>query len=100
VASQGDKRKLAAVLIADVVGYSRLMGVDESGTLAQLKTHRKDHVDPRIAEHHGRIVKTAGDGLVVEFASVVHAVAGAVAAQRDMAAYNANVPRDRRIESA
>ncbi len=70
-------RKLAAILAADVVGYSRLMGADEEGTLAALKAIRRELVDPKIAEHRGRIVKTTGDGLLVEFASVVDAVRGA-----------------------
>ena len=67
-------RRLAAILAADVVGYSRLMGTDEVGTLATLKAHRRELIDPKIEEHHGRIVKTTGDGLLVEFASVVDAV--------------------------
>jgi adenylate cyclase len=67
-------RRLAAILAADVAGYSRLMGADEEGTLERLKTLRRDLVDPKIAEHRGRIVKTTGDGLLVEFASVVDAV--------------------------
>ena len=67
-------RRLAAILAADVAGYSRLMGVDEEGTLAELKAIRRELVDPKIAEHHGRIVKTTGDGLLVEFASVVDAL--------------------------
>ena len=78
------QRRLAAILAADVVGYSRLMGEDETGTLAQLKAHRKDLIDPKIAEHHGRIVKLMGDGALVEFASVVDAVECAVAIQRGM----------------
>jgi class 3 adenylate cyclase len=74
-------RKLAAIIAADVVGYSRLMGADEAGTLAALKTHRRELVDPRIAAHHGRIVKTTGDGLLIEFPSVVEAVQCAVEAE-------------------
>src|SRR5205814_5886646 len=66
-------RKLAAIIAADVVGYSRLMGGDEAGTLAALKTHRRELIDPKIAEHQGRIVKTTGDGLLIEFPSVVEA---------------------------
>ena len=77
-------RRLAAILAADVAGYSRLMGADEEGTLERLKALRCDLVDPKIAEHHGRIVKTTGDGLLVEFASVVDAVACGVAIQRAM----------------
>src|SRR5205814_7708971 len=74
-------RRLAAILAADVAGYSRLMGVDEEGTLERLKALRRELLDPKIAEHHGRIVKTTGDGLLVEFASVVDAVRVAVAVQ-------------------
>ena len=91
-------RRLAAVLAADVAGYSRLMGTDEEGTLAQLKVLRKTLVDPKIAEHRGRIVKTTGDGLLVEFASVVDAARCAAEVQRDMAAQNSGVPQDTRIE--
>ena len=69
-----DQRRLAAIVAADVVGYSRLMGRDESGTLATLKGHRRELIDPKIAEHGGRIVKTTGDGLLLEFPSVVDAV--------------------------
>ena len=65
------ERRLAAILAADVVGYSRLMSVDEVGTIAALKTHRRELIDPVIAAHHGRIVKTTGDGMLIEFASVV-----------------------------
>ncbi len=95
---QNVKRKLAAILAADIVGYSRLMGADEAGTLAQLKTHRKELIDPKIAEHCGRIVKTTGDGILVEFASVVDAVQCAVEVQRAMTQRNAHVPEDRRLE--
>ena len=72
------ERRLAAILAADVAGYSRLMGADEEGTLERLKALRRELVDPKIAEHHGRLVKTTGDGLLVEFASVVDAVRCAV----------------------
>jgi adenylate cyclase len=92
------ERRLAAVLAADVAGYSRLMGTDEEGTLAQLKALRKTLVDPKIAEHRGRIVKTTGDGLLLEFASVVDAARCAAEIQRDMAARNSGVPQDIRIE--
>ena len=78
-------RRIAAILAADVAGYSRLVGADEVGTLARLKTHRRDLVDPKIDEHRGRIVNTTGDGLLVEFASAVDAVRCAVAVQRSMA---------------
>ncbi len=91
-------RRLAAILAADVVGYSRLMGADEEGTLASLKTLRRELSDPKIKEHRGRIVKTTGDGLLVEFGSVVDAVRCAVEVQREMAARNADVPAERRIE--
>ena len=75
MASERVERRLTAILAADVAGYSRLMGADEEGTLAQLKAHRRALVDPKINEHRGRIVKTTGDGMLVEFASVVDAVA-------------------------
>ena len=91
------ERRLAAVLAADVAGYSRLMGLDEEGTLARLKAVRK-LVDPAIASHRGRIVKTTGDGMLVEFASAVDAVRCAVEVQRGMAAQNGSVPQDTRIE--
>jgi len=91
-------RRLAAILAADVAGYSRLMGADEEGTLAALKAIRRELGDPMIAEHRGRIVKATGDGVLVEFASVVDAVRCAVAVQEGMAARNADVPAERRIE--
>ena len=91
-------RRLAAIFAGDVTGYSRLMGADEEGTLRQLKAHRKELVDPKITEHRGRIVKTTGDGMLVEFVSVVDAVRCAVDIQRGMAERNATVPSDRRIE--
>src|SRR5437870_2737133 len=91
-------RRLAAILAADVAGYSRLMGADEEGTLERLKALRRELVDSKIAEHHGRIVKTTGDGLLVEFASVVDAVRCAVAVQRAMPERNAGVAPDNRIE--
>ncbi len=92
------ERRLAAVLAADVVGYSRLMEADEAGTLAALKSHREDLIDPEIAEHYGRIVKLMGDGALVEFASVVDAVACAAEIQRGMAARNRGVDEIERIE--
>jgi len=92
------ERRLAAVLAADVAGYSRLMGVDEEGTLAQLKAIRKALLDPAIAAHRGRVVKTTGDGLLVEFASAVDAARGAAEVQRSMAKQNIDVPQDARIE--
>jgi adenylate cyclase len=92
------ERRLAAVMAADVAGYSRLMGVDEEGTLGNLKALRKAVVDPKIVEHRGRIVKTTGDGMLVEFASAVDAARCAVEIQRDAAAQNVGVPQNRRIE--
>jgi class 3 adenylate cyclase/pimeloyl-ACP methyl ester carboxylesterase len=91
------QRRLAAILAADVVGYSRLMNSDELGTLTALKAHRRELLDPAIAEHHGRIVKTTGDGALVEFASVVDAVGCAVVIQRGMVSRNASVADDKRI---
>jgi class 3 adenylate cyclase len=92
------ERRLAAILATDVVGYSRLMGGDEEGTLAALKSLRKSLIDPKIAEHRGRIVKTTGDGALVEFASAVDAVRCAIDIQRAMMERNAEIPEDRRIE--
>jgi adenylate cyclase len=92
------ERRLAAILAADVAGYSRLMGADEEGTLDRLKALRRELIDPKIAEHKGRIVKTAGDGLLVEFGSVVDAVRCALAVQEGMAARNAEIPEGRRLE--
>ena len=92
------ERRLAAILAADVVGYSRLMGVNEVGTLTGLKTHRAELIDPTIAHYQGRIVKLTGDGMLVEFASVVGAVECALDVQRGMRRRNADVPHDRRIE--
>ena len=92
------ERRLAAILAADVVGYSRLMELDEVGTLAALKAHREELIDPAIAEHRGRIVKLMGDGTLVEFASVVDAVTCAVAIQTGMADRNDDAPEDRHFE--
>src|ERR1700739_3497073 len=91
-------RRLAAILAADVAGYSRLMGQDEEGTHERLKAHLAELVEPKIAQHHGRIVKNTGDGFLAEFASVVAAVRCAVEVQREMAESNADVPTERRIE--
>jgi TolB-like protein/class 3 adenylate cyclase len=91
------ERRLAAILAADVAGYSRLMGTDEEGTLERLKAHRRKLIDPKIKEHRGRIVKTTGDGLLAEFPSVVDAVRCAVETQRGMADRNAGVADDQRI---
>src|SRR4030088_2660927 len=91
-------RRLAAVLAADVAGYSRLMGTDEEGTLARLKTVRKALVDPIITSHPGRIVKTTGGGMLVEFASAVDAARCAFELQRAMASQSADVPQAVKIE--
>ncbi len=95
---QRAERRLAAILMADVVGYSRLVGADEEGTLEQLKVLRRELVDPTMKEHRGRIVRITGDGLLVEFASVVDAVRCAVDIQREMAVRNAAIAPDQRIE--
>jgi adenylate cyclase len=91
-------RRLAAVLAADVAGYSRLMGRNEEGTFERLMAHRRALVEPKIVEHHGRIVETTGDGILAEFASVVDAVRCAVEMQRGMAERNTGIPIDERIE--
>jgi adenylate cyclase len=90
-------RRLAAILAADVAGYSRLMGADEEGTHERLKAHRRELVDPKISEYSGRIVKTTGDGMLVEFPSVVDAVRCAAELQRAMIDREAGMPEDRRI---
>ena len=92
------QRRLAAILATDVAGYSRLIGNNEEGTLAALKAHRRDLIDPKISEHRGRIVKTTGDGLLAEFASVVDAVRCAVEIQDGMAERNGEVPADKSIQ--
>jgi adenylate cyclase len=92
-----ETRRLAAILAADVAGYSRLMGADDEGTLQRLRAHRRKLVDPKIREHHGRIVKTTGDGMLVEFSSVVDAVRCAVEIQRAMVDRNAGIAEDQRI---
>jgi adenylate cyclase len=91
-------RRLAAILAADASGYSRLMGADEEGTHERLKAHRRRFIDPKINEHHGRIVKTTGDGALVEFPSVVDAVRCAAEIQRATVDRNADVSEDRRIK--
>jgi len=91
------ERRLAAILAADVAGYSRLMGVDEEGTLERLKAHRRQLIDPKIKEHHGRIVKTTGDGILVEFPSVVDGVHCAAEIQRAMVDRDADQPVGGRI---
>jgi len=90
-------RRLAAILAADVFGYSRLMGADEEGTLGQLKAHRRQLIDPKIKQHHGRIVKTTGDGMLVEFASPIEALRCALEVQRGMVERNADIAIDKRI---
>jgi class 3 adenylate cyclase len=97
MASETVQRRLAAILAADVVGYGRLMSIDEIRTLEALKAHRRELADPAIAAHRGRIVKTTGDGALVEFASVVDAVECAVVIQRSMVSRNASVAEDRRV---
>ena len=92
------ERRLAAILAADVVGYSRLTGEDEDGTLSRLKALRRELIDLKIAEHRGRIVKTTGDGLLVEFPSVVGAVRCAVEVQRSIAERNVSVAAERRMD--
>ena len=86
-----DKRRLAAILAADIVGYSRLMEADESGTIAQLKTHRKELIDPKVEEYSGRIVKTTGDGQLLEFPSVADAVRCSIEVQQGMLERNAGM---------
>src|SRR5215207_4003331 len=93
-----EQRKLAAILAADVVGFSRLAGADEDRTLARLRALRSDLIDPTIAVHRGRVVKRTGDGAIVEFRSVVDAVRCAIEVQNAMIERNAGVPEDRRIE--
>ena len=97
MANQKVARRLAVILAADVVGYSRLVRADEEGTLARLKALRDELIDPSIARHDGRIVKTMGDGVLVEFPSVVDAVRNAVEVQQSLAEREADVPEDRRI---
>src|ERR1700732_3385367 len=96
--SERVERRLTAILAADVAGYSRLTGLDEEGTHVQLQDHLRTLVDPKIAEHRGRVVKNTGDGLLAEFSSVVDAVRCALDVQRGMAERNAEVPDEKRIE--
>ncbi len=93
-----ETRKLAAILVADVVGYSRLAGADEDRTLSRLRGLRSDLIDPAIAAHHGRVFKRTGDGSLVEFRSVVDAVRCAIEVQNGLIERNAGLPQDRRIE--
>jgi adenylate cyclase len=94
----GETRKLAAILIADVVGYSRLAGADEDRTLVRLRGLRSDLIDPAVAIHHGLVVKRTGDGIIIEFRSVVDAVRCAIEVQNGMVERNAGLPPERRIE--
>lgn len=94
------ERRLAAILAADIVGYSRLMEADEADTLARLKSTRENLIDPKIAAHKGRIVKLMGDGALLEFSSVVDAVGCAVEIQRTMAECNAELPKEDSSNSA
>jgi len=97
VAEDRVERRLTTILAADVVGYSRLMAADEAGTLTSLKALRRELIEPKTTEHHGRVVKLIGDGTLMEFGSVVDAVNFAVHVQRAIAERNADVPEDRRI---
>src|SRR5271167_5036497 len=92
------ERRLAAIYAGDIAGYSRLMGADEEGTLARLNAHRREFLEPTIAEHRGRIVKRTGDGILIEFSSAVDATRCAIQQQRGMAHRNAGVAADERIE--
>ncbi len=94
---QHEERRLTTILAADVVGYSRLMAADEAGTLTSLKALRRELIEPKTAEHHGRVVKLIGDGTLMEFGSVVDAVHFSVDVQQALAERNAKVPEDRRI---
>jgi adenylate cyclase len=94
----GGMRKIAAILVADVVGYSRLAGVDEDRTLSRLRGLRSDLIDPAIDAHRGRIVKRTGDGTIIEFRSVVDAVRCAIEVQNGMIERNSGLPPERRIE--
>ena len=98
LSSEHVERRLAAILAADVAGSCRLIGIDEEGTLAQLKVLRETLFDPKVTDHRGRIVKNTGDGALVEFASVADAVRCAVEVQRGMAELNTDVPQHKRIE--
>ncbi len=97
MSEEGVERRLPTILAADVVGYSRLMGEDEVGTLTALKAHRKELIEPKAAQYHGRTIKLMGDGALMEFPSVVDAVAFSVEVQVAMGERNAEVPEDRRI---
>ncbi len=92
------ERRLATIMAADVVGYSRLIRADEEGTIATLKALRADLIDSKITEHHGHIVKLMGDGMLAEFASVVDAIRAAMETQQAVAKHNSDLPEDKRIE--
>ena len=96
--SHDETRKLVAILAADIAGYSRLVGADEDRTLARLRGLRSDLIDPAISVHHGRVVKRTGDGILIEFRSVVDAVRCAIEVQKGMVERNAGLPPERRIE--
>jgi len=98
MASDQVRRKLAAILAADIAGYSRLMGADEAGTLARLKEYRRELIDPKNKQYRGRVVKTTGDGILIEFPSVVDAVSCAIEVQQGMLKRNADIPKEKRIE--
>ena len=98
LASERPERRLAAIFAGDIVGYSRLMGADEEGTLARLNIDRREFLEPKIADHRGRIVKRTGDGILIEFASAVDAARCAVEIQQGMVLRNALIPPDKRIE--
>src|SRR6266446_5991795 len=98
VSDERVERRLAAILAGDVAGYSRLMGADEEDTLARLNAHRREFLEPKVAEHRGRIVKRTGDGVLIEFSSAVEATRCALEIQRGMAERNSATPLDKRIE--
>ena len=98
MAEERVERRLTAILAGDVAGYSRLMGADEEGTLKRLNAHRREFLEPKVAEHRGRIVKRSGDGVLIEFASAVDAGRCAVEIQRGMSERNRRAPPDKRIE--
>jgi len=98
MAEKGGERRLAAILSADIVGYSRLIGLDEEGTLARINAHRREFLEPTVAEHRGRIVKRTGDGALIEFISAVDAARCAIQVQRGMTQRNAGAPDNQRIE--
>src|SRR5215469_15807704 len=98
MASDQVKRKLAAILAADIAGYSKLMGADEAGTLARLKEYRRELIDPKNKQYHGRVVKTTGDGILIEFPSVVDAISCSIEVQQGMRERNTDIPPEKRIE--